>query len=112
MRKRLRKKLHLKEFQELGFEIWFKMKSILNVEDHNQFWDDFIEEAIEANGLAFGGGFGPEEEQGQGFVVTSHDRGSATDEHRAMVQAWLMNNPEIVECRVEPLRDAWYGWDQ
>ena len=48
MRKRLRKKLHLKEFQELGFEIWFKMKSILNVEDHNQFWDDFIEEAIES----------------------------------------------------------------
>jgi len=111
MRKRLRKKLHLKEFQELGFEIWFKMKSILNVEDHNQFWDDFIEEAIEANGLAFGGGFGPEEGEGQGFVVTSPGRGSATDEHRVIMQEWLMNHPEIEKYRVDQLRDAWYGGD-
>lgn len=109
MRKRLRKKRHLGEFQEFGFTVSWKMKSNLNDEEYNQFWDRFIKEAIEANGLSFGGGIGPDE--GEGFVANMGG-GSATDEHRAIVQEWLTQDPDVAECRVEPLRDAWYGWKE
>ncbi len=110
MRKRLRQKRHLGEFQELGFTVWWSTKTELNDEELDQFFDRFIEEAIEANGLSFGGGIGSNE--GEGFVVASPGRGSATDEHRAVIQEWLTQDPDVVECRVEPLRDAWYGWQE
>ena len=52
MRKRLRKKLHLGEFTEWGREL----KIVLNNEDDfDGFLDDFIVDAIEANGCSFGG---------------------------------------------------------
>ena len=56
VRKRLRKKLHQGEFQEMGFEVQFRMSSDLNESAVDVFIDAFLEQAIEANRLMFGGG--------------------------------------------------------
>jgi hypothetical protein len=104
MRKRLRKKLHKGEFQEMGFEIRFRMSNDLDEAAFDALIDAFIEQAIEANGLMFGGGG---QREWKGFV-TLERRGSATEEHRQLVQRWLENQPQILEHQVGPLMDAWY----
>lgn len=99
--KRLRKKLRLGEFQELGFQLHAKIKVGV---DEEKLWDLFIGEAIEANGLLFGGGFGREI---NGFVTAS-GRGSASEEHREALVSWMEVRPEITEYKVGGLVDAWY----
>ena len=56
MKKRLRKKLHKGEFQELGFNLTFDYAKADNEELFDKFFDSFIAEAIEGNGLECGGG--------------------------------------------------------
>jgi uncharacterized protein YggL (DUF469 family) len=53
MRKRLRKKKHVGEFQELGVELEMTLRAGV---DFDEFLDAFLCDAVEANGLAFGGG--------------------------------------------------------
>lgn len=98
--RRLRKKLRIGEFQELGFEVSFALRPDLSEADSIRFWDGFIAEAIEAHGLAFGGGT-------EGFI-TAWGRGSATDIHRELVRAWLTSRSEVSSVRVGPLIDAWH----
>src|SRR3990167_1213839 len=98
---RLRKKLRIGEFQELGFEVSFRLYRGLSDRDSEKFWNAFILEAIERNGLAFGGST-------EGFI-TAWGRGSATEEHREGVGDWLRSRPEIEAVEVGPLTDAWYG---
>jgi uncharacterized protein YggL (DUF469 family) len=97
--RRLRKKLHVGEFQQLGFEITLFLSKELSSTQSNDFWDSFIGE-IEANNLTFGGGE-------IGFVVPD-GRTSATEGHRQVVQAWLSKRPEISSVTVGPLVDAWH----
>ncbi len=104
MRKRLRKKLRRGEFQELGFEVRFRMSSDLREAAFDALIDAFLEQAIEAHGLMFGGG-GKSEWEG---FVTLERRGSATEEHRQLVQRWFESQPHILEYQVGPLIDAWY----
>ena len=99
--KRLRKKLRLGEFQELGFQL--HAKTVTDI-DEEKLWDLFIGQAIEANGLLFGGGVGREI---NGFVTVG-GRGSTSEEHRQTLAAWLEMQPEILEFEVGPLVDAWY----
>ncbi|MDZ7288872.1 MAG: YggL family protein [candidate division KSB1 bacterium] len=106
MRKRLRKKLHLGEFQEMGFEVRFRMSSSLDESSFNKLIDAFIEQAIEAKRLMFGGG--GNESVWSGFVTLDR-RGSATEQHRQFVQHWLQSQPQIVEHYVGPLIDAWHS---
>jgi uncharacterized protein YggL (DUF469 family) len=101
--RRLRKKLHLDEFQEFGFEISFSLPENLDSEELNDFFDQFITEAIENNGLVFGGGIGGNSE---GFV-TLGKRGSATEEHRERVKSWLSAHPLVADIQVGGLVDAW-----
>ncbi|MDI6794914.1 MAG: YggL family protein [bacterium] len=106
MRKRLRKKLHKGEFQEMGFEVQFRMTPVLTDQDFDAFIDLFIEEAIEANGLSFGGG--GSRDDWSGFVALD-GRGSITDEHRDKVEQWFENQPQILlDWHVGPFVDAWY----
>jgi uncharacterized protein YggL (DUF469 family) len=53
--RRLRKKLHIDEFQELGFEVAFRLRDGLSADEMGAFWDAFIGDAIEGNGLLYGG---------------------------------------------------------
>lgn len=102
MRKRLRKKLHKREFKEYGFEVHFKMDVEYESQEFCQIIDVFISQGIEGNGLNFGGGGALEWE---GFV--SADKGSATEDHRMLLEEWFKKQPLIVDYYVGPLKDAW-----
>ena len=99
--RRLRKKLRLGEFQELGFDVSFALGDGLSEAGIERFWDAFILEAIETNNLAFGGG-------GNDGFITAWGRGSATDAHRQVVLKWLTSRPEVSSAQAGQLVDAWH----
>ncbi|TWH64601.1 hypothetical protein LX59_02271 [Azomonas agilis] len=98
--RRLRKKLHIDEFQQLGFRIEFKLRPGMTDAQEDNFWDEFILEAIEANQLLFAG-------SETGFVVPMGSV-SATPEHQQRVQTWLKARLEVFSVNIGPLMDAWY----
>ncbi|MGF6393595.1 YggL family protein [Pseudomonas plecoglossicida] len=99
--RRLRKKLCVDEFQELGFELNLGFKEDLSDEAIDAFLDAFLAEAMDANGLDYVGGddFG---------LVCLANRGSVSEEQRATVEAWLKGRNELTTIEVSPLLDAWY----
>ena len=101
--RRLRKRLRVGEFQQLGFDVSFELRGGLEEDQLTRFWDAFILEAIERNGLAFGGGT-------NGFVC-AWGRGSATESHREVVRSWLSSRPEVESAQAGPLIDAWHSRD-
>lgn len=103
--RRLRKKLHLDEFQQLGFEVSITLKPNLGIDDLDRFLDEFILDAIEENDLAFGGG------TAYGFITT-WKCGSASEAHRTIVENWLSRRQEVVSVTLGPLVDAWYPEDR
>jgi hypothetical protein len=102
--KRLRKKLYVGEFAELGFAITFKFRTSLQDDEINQFLDLFITSAIECNGLMFGGGIG---NTFDGFISLAK-RGSVTEEQRQKVKSWLESNSNLTGVEVGLLTNAWY----
>lgn len=99
--RRLRKKLCVDEFQELGFELNLTYREGLEDEQIDAFVDAFLDDAIEANGLGYIGG------EDYGFVCLGK-RGSVSEEQRAAVEAWLKARNELTEVTVSPLLDVWY----
>jgi uncharacterized protein YggL (DUF469 family) len=99
--RRLRKKLCVDEFQELGFELNLEFKEDLDDAAIDAFLDAFLTEAMDANGLDYVGGddFG---------LVCLAKRGSVSEEQRATVEAWLKAREELTKVEVSPLQDAWY----
>lgn len=98
---RLRKKLCVDEFQELGFELNLEFKEDLSDEAIDAFLDAFLAEAMDANGLDYVGGddFG---------LVCLAKRGSVSEEQRATVDVWLKGRGELTKIVISPLLDAWY----
>ncbi|MGH8381996.1 YggL family protein [Pseudomonas sp.] len=99
--RRLRKKLCVDEFQELGFELNLDFKEDLTDEAVDAFLDAFLTEAMDANGLDYVGGddFG---------LVCLAKRGSVSEEQRATVESWLKARNELTRVEVSPLLDAWH----
>src|SRR3990172_10932848 len=89
--RRLRKKLRIAEFTQFGFEVSFGLRSGLAEEEMTRFWDAFLLELIEPNGLAYAGGV-------SGFV-SGWGRASASEPHRELVRAWLTARPYIFFLR-------------
>lgn len=104
MRKRLRKKLRVVEFRELGFELRFQLDPRLSEGQLDHFTDAFLAQGIEGNNLMCGGGCGREWE----VFVTRTGRGSVTAEQLAAVRAWLARRPEVREVSVGQFEDAWH----
>jgi uncharacterized protein YggL (DUF469 family) len=98
---RLRKKLCVDEFQELGFELNLDFKEDLSEEAIDAFLEAFLKEAMEANGLGYVGG----DDYG---LVCLIKRGSVSAEQRAAVEAWLKGRTELTSVEVSPLLDVWY----
>jgi uncharacterized protein len=69
---------------------------------------DRLIDVVEVRKLAFGGGAG-RDDQLDGFV-TRMGRGSATEDDRAALGAFLAGDDAVVRHEVGPLRDAWHGW--
>ena len=105
MRKRLRKKLHVGEFQELGFEVRFQVVDNLSHDVFDAVVDAFISQAIEAQGLLCGGGG---ENPEWSVFVTREGRGSVTEEHSQAIERWLAAPPEVNAMQIGPLVNAWY----
>jgi len=104
MKKRLRKKKHIGEFQELGFEVDGDLRPGMERDDVGAFTDRFLAH-IEARKLAFGGGIGGGD---FGGFVARFGRGTATNDDRASVAAFLASDPDVTRHVVGELRDAWY----
>lgn len=107
MKKRLRKKKRIGEFQELGFHIGYRLSEQLDEGSVDEFFDRFLEQAIEGSGLLCGGG-------GQffefsWFVMNEKSRKSVSGQQRATVKEWVLTQPEVVEYNISPLKDAWHG---
>lgn len=96
---RLRKKLRVGEFQELGFSYETKLIKPLIREDESKLLDDLIA-VIEANNLAVGGGVT------SGFVTT-FKRGSVTEKQRLIIKDWLDARGEFTSVSLSELVDAY-----
>ncbi|MTD37256.1 DUF469 family protein [Erwinia sp. CPCC 100877] len=102
--RRLRKKLHIEEFQELGFSVAWRFPEGTSEEVVDQTLDDFINEVIEPNGLAY---------DGSGYLaweglICTQQLGKCTEEHRTLVRQWLEAR-KLEEVRLSDLFDVW--WD-
>jgi uncharacterized protein YggL (DUF469 family) len=102
--RRQRKKLHLGEFTELGFEVSARLASPLSDEGRDKLLDGFMGDCIEPLGLSFGGGLN--DDLG-GYVTTAMRGRSASEDQRDKVRAWLSSRPEFLVVEVGPLTDAW-----
>lgn len=102
MNKRLRRKKHVGEFQELGFELNCKVDLKPDDPEFDNWCDDFIA-MIESHELICGGGGLPSE---WGVFVSRH-KGSVTEKERCAISDWLKENKHVMEFEVKDLEDAW-----
>jgi len=102
--RRLRKKMHIDEFQELGFSVAFTFAEGTDEETIDSTVDALINEVIDPNGLAFdGSGY----LQWEGLICLQKI-GKCTDEHRELVKNWLEAR-KLNDVKVTELFDVW--WD-
>ena len=106
MKRRLRKKKHLGEFQELGFDVSAKLRPDLDTAAHDALLDRLMA-MTGARQLGFTGGGNYTELEG---FVSRLVRGSTSEEDRQAVAAFLDGDEAVVSHEVGTLRDAWYGW--
>ncbi|MFH6729181.1 YggL family protein [Escherichia coli] len=98
--RRLRKKMHIDEFQELGFSVAWRFPEGTSEEQIDKTVDDFINEVIEPNKLAF---------DGSGYLaweglICMQEIGKCTEEHQAIVRKWLEER-KLDEVRTSELFD-------
>lgn len=101
--RRLRKKMHIDEFQELGFSVAWRFPEGTSEEQIDKTVDDFINEVIEPNKLAF---------DGSGYLaweglICMQEIGKCTEEHQAIVRKWLEER-KLDEVRTSELFDVWW----
>ena len=101
--RRLRKKLHLAEFQELGFSVSFDFAKGTAIQVIDQTLDDFIDEVIDKHGLAY---------DGSGYLhweglVYLQKIGKCSEQHREWVTQWLQAK-KLENINVSPLFDVWW----
>lgn len=102
--RRLRKKMHIDEFQELGFSVAWRFPEGTSETDVNKTVDALIDEVIEPNKLAF---------DGSGYLsweglICMQEIGKCTEEHQMIVRKWLEAR-KLEDIRLSPLFDVW--WD-
>lgn len=102
--RRIRKKLRVDEYQELGFDVAWKLADDVDSDAVDAFISKFFAEAIEPNGLGFGG----EGDVLWHGLICTQKIGKCTDEHRASVEAWLKGNGATAVA-VSDLYDVWWA---
>ena len=105
LKKRLRKKFHLAEFQELGFKIIVKFNKNLNEQDFDDFTTKFLL-FLENRSLSFGGGGDPK--SWEGFITASEKFRSPAESDRNELKSWLQSQTEVDFGEIGKLKDAWY----
>ena len=102
--RRLRKKLRVDEFQELGFDVAWKLADDATNESVDAFIDNFFAQVIEPNELGFGG----EGDTLWHGLICTQKIGKCTEEHRTSVEAWLKDNGATA-VSVSALYDLWWA---
>ncbi len=102
--RRLRKKMRVDEFQELGFDVAWQFKDGTNNEEIDEFLNKFFSEAIEPNGLGFGG----EGDLIWHGLICTQKLGKCTEEHRKIVEKWL-TDAGAQSVAVSELYDVWWA---
>ena len=102
--RRLRKKLRIEEFQELGFEVSWNFPLNTSEERIDQLIDSLIREVIEARGLAFAG---DGHLAWQGLICTQAI-GQCSQEDIQAVCEWLKQQG-MENLHHSELFDLWYG---
>ena len=105
MKKRLRKKLKVKEFKQYGFDVQLTFKNELSNVDLDNYLDYFIEHLIEKNGLIFGGGFLP---TGVNGFASDHTFGQDTKAKQQRIKEILEKDPIIETVTLGKLVDVWH----
>ncbi|WP_334324780.1 YggL family protein [Gilliamella apicola] len=103
--RRLRKKLHIEEFKELGFTVSWSFDEGTSEETIDNVVDQFIIEAIQANGLAY---------EGSGYlswkgIICTQKLGNCSEENRDVVTKWLESHG-LKNVKTSELIDIW--WDE
>lgn len=96
--RRLRKKLHVGEFQEFGLAYKATIKAGSN---EVVLVDTLLDEFIDPRGLEFGG-------WAAGGFVSKTSPGSVTEEDRQALIEWLSKRPEVESVLMSGKLDAWY----
>ncbi|MGU5653380.1 50S ribosome-binding protein YggL [Aeromonas allosaccharophila] len=106
--RRLRKKLHLGEFQEFGLTLAFTFDP--QQTDFEEALDRWIE-FVESQEWGFGGGSDMAGSVIEGYLCR-FERGTLTEADRGQAGKWLASQPWVVSHQIPPLSDAWYGtWE-
>lgn len=99
--RRLRKKMRVGEFQEMGFNFSIELDQVLDDGSAESLIDAFIAELLVPRDLEFGGWV-------SGGFICRAGRGSATEDDRQAVQAWWQERPQVRAVVVGELIDAWH----
>lgn len=103
MKKRLRKKKHLREFTEWGRQLVIKRN---HKDGFDEFLDAFLEEAIEANGCYCGGGG---KGDGLNVVVELGRRSGGPEAKLTSIIEWLEARFDVQEWMIGEEFDVWHG---
>lgn len=102
--RRLRKKLRVDEFQELGFDLAWVFNEEVSEEQIDAIVDQMIDEVIEPMQLGFSGG-GHKSWDG---IVCTQKLGKCTEEHRQALETFFKDKP-VSEVKTSELYDVWWG---
>ena len=104
MKKRLRKKKHLCEFKEFGFDLTLNTQD-LNVDEYCDLFDD-IASICEKYSLYFGGSVNNE---AVSIFVSVENYKIKITEVKDDFLAEIRQLPQIIELKASDNIDAWYG---
>ncbi|MCH1917878.1 50S ribosome-binding protein YggL [Shewanella sp. A3A] len=102
--RRLRKKLRVDEFQELGFDVAWRFPDTISEEEIDAQVDKFIAEVIEPRNLGFHGG-GHRIWDG---IIATQRIGKCTEEDRQAVEAFWKAQ-QVDEVNITELYDIWWS---
>lgn len=86
-----------------GFAIKLIFKKDLTEKEFDSIIDDFIIEAVEKNGLIFGGG--GKLSECSGFITSGSEDKILTNEDRGAIKEWIENKKDIIDYKLSQLED-------
>jgi len=90
------------------FDFTFKYQGELFSPEEEQFYDDFIMNCIEGNGLNCGGGSSADGTWE--FTAHSVDKTRSIEAQREAVKQWLEAREDVQFESYSELKDAWYDY--
>ncbi|WP_428504792.1 50S ribosome-binding protein YggL [Roseateles sp.] len=99
--RRLRKKLRIGEFRELGFSVKVEFKRELSREESLSLTFDFLAQVIDPRGLAYGGFW-------DDSYLSTMRPGSVTEVDREAITTWLLSRSEVSAVVTGEYTDSWH----